>query len=280
MAVLEPPLSKLATRSPADRYLIKSLVRGLEVMEVFGGAPRGLTVTEVARAIGCGKGTTFRYLSTLGALGYLEFEAESHRYRPAVRVMRLGGAYLAALSLPELATPHLERLAAAVAESVNMAVLDETEVVYVARVGARRILSTNLAVGSRLPAHCTALGKVLLAYLPADERDRRLAELDLAPLTSKTLTNRARLRQALSAVQRQGYALNDQELDLGLRSCAAPVLDRCGAAVAAINVSVPSAHATLHELETRYVPLLVNTAREVTSVVTTLHRQGEGPASP
>jgi IclR family transcriptional regulator, pca regulon regulatory protein len=258
------------------RYLIRSLVHGLEVLEELGASPRGLTLTEIARALGRGKATTFRYLATLAGRGYLDQDPESRRYTPAVRVLRLGGAYLAALSLPELAFPHLEHLATEVGESVNMAVLDEAEVVYVARVGARRILSTNLSVGSRLPAHCTALGKVLLAHLAPSERERRLRGLPLTRFTPKTLTSLPRLRGDLEEVRRRGYAVNDQELDLGLRSCAAPVFDRRGAAVAAVNVSVSSARASLDELESRYAPALLRTASEVTSLARSLPRQGEG----
>ncbi|HTT72283.1 MAG TPA: IclR family transcriptional regulator C-terminal domain-containing protein [Anaeromyxobacteraceae bacterium] len=275
-----PALPRGAPRPPARSYLIRSLVHGLEVLEQFGGSPRGLTLTEISRALGRGKATTFRYLATLTELGYLDLEPESRRYRPAVRALRLGGAYLAALSLPELAAPHLERLARELGESANLAVLDEGEVVYVARVGARRILSTNLQVGSRLPAHCTALGKVLLAHLPPAEQARRLARLPLAPFTPRTLTSLPRLREALAAVRARGYALNDQELDLGLRSCAAPVLDRRGAVVAAVNVSASSARVSRHGLETRYVPAVRRTARELSALLVGLRREGEEGLAP
>ncbi len=254
---------------PGPRYAIRSLANGLEALERFGGAPRGLTLMELARALGWGKATTFRYLTTLVELGYLTLDAESRRYRPAVRVLRFGGAYLASLSIPELAAPHLERLARQFGESVNMAVLDETEIVYVARVSGQRILSTNLSVGSRLPSHCTSMGKVLLAHLDERAQRRILSRLALEPMTPKTVTSAARLREVLRAVRRRGYAINDQELDLGLRSCAAPVFDRRGSAVAAVNMSASSARATLADMESSFVPAVIATADAITEVLRT-----------
>jgi len=224
---------------------------------------------DLARGLGWTKTTAFRYLATLVSLGYLELDRQSRRYRPTVKVLRLGAAYLAALTTPELALPHLERLSERLGESVNMAVLDEAEVVYVARVGSRRILSTNLGVGSRLPAHCTSMGKVLLAWLDEASLRRIVARMTFTRFTPRTAASAARLRDALRTVRRKGYAINDQELDLGLRSCAAPVLDRSGAAVAAVNVSVSSARATREDVETRYVPHLLATARDISEVVRT-----------
>ncbi len=252
---------------PSRSYAIQSLVRGVEVLEQFGAAHRGLTLTEIASALRLGRPTAFRYLATLVELGYLEVDPVSRRYRPTVRVLRLGSAYLSALTVPDLAAPHLERLSALLGESSNLAVLDEAEVVYVARVGGSRILSTNLSVGSRLPAHCTSMGKMLLATLPRPDQDRVLARMALTPHTPKTITSLPRLREVLRAVRRQGYAINDQELDIGLRSCAAPVFDRHGTVAAAVNVSASSARATLSELVARFVPAVTAAAREISAVL-------------
>lgn len=256
-------VSHIETRSTAGpRYLVNALAQGLALLERFDGR-RGLTLMELARGLGWTKTTTFRYLATLVALGYLDLDGESRRYRPTVKVLRLGAAYLASLSLPELALPHLEKLSERFGESVNLAVLDEAEVVYVARAGSKRILSTNLGVGSRLPAHCTSMGKVLLAWLDETRQRQVMGEMTFTRFTPKTVTSPARLREALRVVRRRGYAINDQEMDLGLRSCAAPVFDRSGAAVAALNISVSSARATLDELEARYVPAVRATARDI-----------------
>ena len=254
---------------PASPYALRSLGRGLLLLERFVGSPRGLTLTELAPGLGWGKATAFRYLSARVGAGYLELDAASRRYRPTVRVLRLGGAYLASLSLPDLAAPFLERLSSAFGESVNMAVLDETEVVYVARVSGPRILSTRLAVGSRLPAHATSMGKVLLAHQGEAEQRRLLSLSAFERLTPKTVASASRMRGVLAAVRRRGYAVNDQELDLGLRSCAAPVFDRRGAAVAAVNLSTSSARTTLADVEGKHVPAVVATAGAISEVLKT-----------
>jgi IclR family pca regulon transcriptional regulator len=257
------------TSRAAGRYLVRSLAHGLEALEQFGHAPRGLTLKEVAGALGWGKATAFRYLASLVALGYLEIEPEGRRYRPTVKVLRLGGAYLASLALPDLAMPHLARLARSLGESANLGVLDGVEIVYVARVAGERILLTNLGVGSRLPAQATSMGKVLLAYLPEEARRRALSRIAFEPLTPRTVTSATRLREVLGAIRRQGYAINDQELDLGLRSCAAPVFDRRGDAVASVNLSTSTARVTLAQMEARYVPAVVATARQIGEVLKT-----------
>lgn len=254
---------------PAEepRYFVNAVAHGLAVLELFGGRERGLSLMDVARGLGWTKATAFRHLVTLAALGYLEADPTTRRYRLTVKVLRLGGAYLSALSVPQLATPSLERLSARFDESSNLAVLDDTDVVYVARVGSKRILSTNLGVGSRLPAYCTSMGKVLLAWL--DERRQRevLARVRFVRHTPKTLVGAAKLRAALRTIRRQGWAVNDQELDLGLRACSAPVLDRAGSAIAAVNVSVSTARTTLSDVHSRYVPAVVEAAREISEIV-------------
>jgi IclR family pca regulon transcriptional regulator len=253
-----------ATRA---RYLIQSLAQGLQVLESFGSAPRGLTLMDLSRSLGLGKATAFRYLSTLESLGFIEIDPDTRRYHPAVKLLRLGGAFLAGLAIPDVAAPFLEKLSSRLGESVNLAVLDETEVVYVARVAGNRILSTNLGVGSRLPAHCTSMGKVLLAHLSEDEQRRIIAKIDFKRATPMSVASAKRLREVLALVRRQGYAINDQELDLGLRSCAAPVFRRDGAAIAAVNVSVAASHATCDALQREYVPAVVETALQITEML-------------
>jgi IclR family pca regulon transcriptional regulator len=258
------PRPKGATRS---RYLIRSLAQGLEVLESFGRAPRGLTLMDLSRSVRLGKATAFRYLSTLESLGYIEIDPDTRRYHPAVRLLRLGGAFLAALTIPDVAAPFLEKLSSRFGESVNLAVLDETEVVYVARVAGNRILSTNLSVGSRLPAHCTSMGKVLLAYRPEDEQRRIIAKIDFKRSTPMSVGSARRLREVLALARRQGYAINDQELDLGLRSCAAPVFRRDGTAIAAVNISFSASRATCDDLKREYVPAVMETARQITELL-------------
>lgn len=257
-------VSSRETSQAEPRYFVRALAHGLAVLECFGAGERGYTLMDVAHALGWTKATVFRHLVTLTSLGYLELDADTGRYRPTVKVLRLGSAYLSSASLPELAGPALERLSARFGQSVNMAVLDGAEVVYIARVGSKRILSTNLRVGARLPAHCTSMGKVLLAYLDEAQLRALMARMSFERFTPRTVSSAARLRQQLRQIRAAGWAVNDQELDMGLRSCAAPVFGRGGRVVAAVNMSVSSAQATREEVEAQHVPAVVETAREIT----------------
>lgn len=255
------------THSETHRYHIHSLANGLQVLECLGKHGAGLTLMEVARPLGWTKTSAYRYLSTLTALGYLEIDETSRRYRPTVKVLSLGYAALNALTFPELVLPFLEQLSQRFGESTSMAVLDGTEVVHVARAVSKRILATNIHVGSRLPAYCTSLGRVLLAFLPDAERERRLRGITLTRYTPNTITDPRKLRRVLAQVRRQGYAINDQELDLGLWSCSVPVLDKQGKVFAAINVSASSLRASVEEAAEKIVPALRMASREITEIL-------------
>jgi IclR family pca regulon transcriptional regulator len=206
----------------------------------------------VARATGLTRAAARRFLLTLVALGYMHFDGSRFSLRP--RVLELGFAYLSSLSLPELAEPHMEALVARINESSSISVLDDTDVVYVARVPTRRIMSITIAVGTRLPAFATSMGRVLLAALPDAELEERLGRVDVRPLTARTVKSHAELRKVLDQVRRQGYAVTDQELEQGLRSAAVPIHDASGTVVAALNVSVHASRASMQELRSRFVP--------------------------
>jgi IclR family pca regulon transcriptional regulator len=231
---------------------VQSLERGLSVIRAFDGEHRELALSDVARATGLTRAAARRFLLTLVELGYVHFEAGRFSLRP--RVLELGFAYLSSLSLPEVAQPHMEALVAKINESSSISVLDDTDVVYVARVPTRRIMSITLAVGARLPAYPTSMGRVLLAALPEPDLEDRLARIDVRPLTPRTVKDRAGLRRVIDQVRKQGYAVVDQELEQGLRSAAVPIHDASGAVVAALNVSVHASRATVAELRARFLP--------------------------
>jgi IclR family transcriptional regulator, pca regulon regulatory protein len=232
---------------------VQSLERGLAVIRAFDAEHRELTLSEVARGTGLTRAAARRFLLTLVALGYVHFDGRRFSLRP--RVLELGFAYLSSLSLPDVAEPHMEALVARINESSSISVLDDTDVVYVARVPTRRIMSITLAVGTRLPAYATSMGRVLLAALPDSELDERIARMDLRPLTPRTVTDADALRRVIAQVRRQGgHALVDQELEQGLRSAAVPIHDADGAVVAALNVSVHASRATMPELRARFLP--------------------------
>jgi IclR family pca regulon transcriptional regulator len=231
---------------------VQSLERGLSVIRAFDSEHRELALSEVARATGLTRAAARRFLLTLVELGYMHFDGSRFSLRP--RVLELGFAYLSSLSLPEVAEPHMEALVARINESSSISVLDDTDVVYVARVPTRRIMSITLAVGTRLPAYVTSMGRVLLAALPDAELEERLARIEIEPLTTRTVKDHDQLRAVLEQVRRQGYAVTDQELEQGLRSAAVPIHDASDAVVASLNVSVHASRASMAELRTRFLP--------------------------
>jgi len=213
---------------------VRSLERGLAVLRAFDGDAPVQTLSDVARRAELTRAAARRFLLTLAELGYVRVDGRHFSLTP--KVLELGYAYLSALTLPEVAGPHLEALSARVHESVSMTVLDGADVVYVARVATSRLMTAAITIGTRLPAYATAMGRVLLAARPPAERARLLAA-PAAALTSRTVTDAAALARTLDEVAAAGWALVDEELELGVRSIAVPVRDASGAVVAAVNVA-------------------------------------------
>jgi IclR family pca regulon transcriptional regulator len=224
-----------AQRASKPPHHVQSLARGLAVIEAFGAERPALTLSEVAAETGLSRAAARRFLLTLVDLGYARQTGDRFALTP--RVLRLGTAYLSGFGLPEIAQPHLERLSATVEESTSAAVLDGTDIVYVARVATRRIMTVGITVGTRFPAFATSMGRVLLADLAPDRLDDFFAAADLAPPTDRSVADEAALRTTLDEVRERGWCAVDEELAPGLRSIAAPVRDRAGRAVAAVNVS-------------------------------------------
>jgi IclR family pca regulon transcriptional regulator len=249
----------------ADRQrnadFVQSLERGLTVIRAFDAEHRELGLSEVARATGLTRAAARRFLLTLKALGYVK--VRDNRFSLSPRVLELGYAYLSSLTLPQVAQPHMETLVATVNESSSISVLDDLEVVYVARVPTRRIMSITLSVGTRLPAYPTSMGRVLLAALDDDELAARLARIDPLPLSARTVTDKATLRMLLERVREQGYAATDQELEEGLRSLAVPLRDQSGAVVAALNVSVHASRASMAILRRDFLPEALKAAAAI-----------------
>ncbi|GGP10360.1 helix-turn-helix domain-containing protein [Nonomuraea glycinis] len=240
---------------------VQSLARGLAVIRAFSATTPALTLSEVARETGLTRATARRFLLTLVELGYMRSDGRLFTLTP--RVLELGYAYLSGLSLPEVAAPHLERLAAEVHESTSVAVLDGEDVVYVARVATARIMRVTISIGTRFPAYCTSMGRVLLAALPPPALDHYLSQADLRPLTSRTLTSPTALRTELDQVRTHGWSMVDQELEEGLRSLAVRIRNRSGATVAALNVSTHASRTTLQYVRRELLPLLQATAARI-----------------
>lgn len=218
-----------------SRDFVQSLERGLAIIRVFSARTPSLTVTEIAQMTGLTRAAARRFLLTLVELGYVT--SDGRRYELTPRVLELGYSYLSALSFPEVALPHLERLVTDAQEASEGAILDGGDVVYVVRVPGPALMTISVNVGARMPAFATALGRALLAGLPDDALERYLASVKMPPLLPRTITDPAHLREELLKIREQGYAMVDQELEEGLIALAVPVRDRSRRVVAAINVS-------------------------------------------
>jgi IclR family pca regulon transcriptional regulator len=250
-----------------DPDVIEAVEKAFTLLEAFSAAETSLTISEASRLTGLTRPTARRLLLTFVHLGFAEAHGRSFRLTP--RVLRLGYGYLSALPFWERAQANLRELADAVNEACSAATLDGDEIVYVARVPPRRTMTITLSVGSRLPAYPTSMGRVLLAGLSADRLDAYFASTRLLPLTARTITDPVRLRAVLADVQGQGYAIIDGEREEGVRSAAAPIVDRDGRVLAAVNISAHAGRMPLEELRDLWVPRLIETA----AVISALPRQ-------
>jgi IclR family pca regulon transcriptional regulator len=249
---------------PGDSY-VQSFARGLEVLRSFGADAPAQTLSEAAERTGLTRAGARRILLTLQHLGYVESEGRLFRLSP--KVLELGFAYLSSQPVWQLAQPVMEELTATLKESCSASVLDGDEIVYVLRIPASKIMSINLGIGSRLPAYCTSMGRVLLAGLPDDQLKARLAAMTLERRTAKTVTDPERLLEVLQQVRLQGFALVAEELEEGLVSMAAPIVNRAGRVVAAVNISGQQ-HRTppAHMLEV-FLPKLLAAAARINAMV-------------
>ncbi|HEY3574666.1 MAG TPA: IclR family transcriptional regulator C-terminal domain-containing protein [Arthrobacter sp.] len=227
-----PP--KEGTPAASDQY-VQSLARGLAVIRAFDTEHADMTLTEVAARTDLTRATARRFLHTLVELGYVRTDGKT--FALTAQVLQLGYAYLSGLSLPQLAQPHLEELSLKLGESTSAAVLDGTDIAYIARVTTRRIMTIGITVGTRFPAYATSMGRVLLAGLPPEQLKEYLAAAEIKPLTPRAVGTVKELLAVLDKVRAQGWCLLDQELELGLMSVAAPVYHG-RKVVAAVNVSL------------------------------------------
>ncbi|MDV9172294.1 IclR family transcriptional regulator C-terminal domain-containing protein [Streptomyces sp. W16] len=249
-----------ASKQELGREFVESLARGLTVLTAFGEGRAELTLTEVAQTTGLARATARRALITYEHLGLVATSGD-RRFTLTPRVLSLGFPPLSRTTLPDLALPHLTAFAARVHESASLAILVGDDIQYTARVATSRVMSVNIAVGTRFPAYATALGRVLLADAPPATVRQALA--DARPLTPHTLTDPGALSAALETVRSQGHALVDEELEVGLRSIAVPVRDRTGRVVAALNTATHVARRTTEEYVADVLPELLVTAGRI-----------------
>jgi IclR family pca regulon transcriptional regulator len=247
----------------------QSLERGLAILSAFRSGTPVLGVSELSREVGLSRSTAHRYIATLATLGYLDQDPVSRKYRLGPRVLDLGFSAINSMDLREVAAPHLQALSDETGHTVNMAVLDGADIVYIERCRTsqrgQRDIDLNLHVGSRLPAYCTSMGKVLLAGLSEDEQRAVLDRVDFDQRGPNTLTGRDELLRELAHVARVGLAMNNEELAYGLRSIAAPVTSGSGDVVAAINLAVHRTMLSLDALVAHLGPPLKRTAAAISS---------------
>ncbi len=245
----------------ADPSFMTSLARGLAVVQAFSDSRKPQTIANISQKTGIPRAAVRRCLHTLRELGYVDAELNNFSLRP--KVLTLGYSYLSSTPLTVSAQPCLNNISRTLNESSSLAVMDDDEILYVARSATSRIMSVALNTGSRLPAYCTSLGRVMLAHMPPAELDQYLARTKLRPMTENTVTSVKRLRAILADVRQAGYAINDEELELGLRSIAVPVRGASGTVLAALNVGAQAARVSVKQLEQEFLPVLLRGAQEL-----------------
>jgi IclR family pca regulon transcriptional regulator len=254
-------MTDAARNSARNTDFVQSLARGLAVIKAFDANSPRMTLSQVARAANLPPAAARRFLLTLAQLGYVAHEHGRYSLRP--RVLGLGYRYLSRLSVRDVAEPHMEQLAAEVHESSSLSVLDGDDIVYVVRVSISRIMTLSIGMGTRLPAYLTSMGRVLLANLPPDARERYLDRVTLTQQTSKTIRTTDDLRAELERVRNQGWSIVDQELEEGLRAVAVPVRSGAGVVFASLNVSTHASRISLDHIRRSLLPPLLAAAARI-----------------
>jgi len=247
---------------PGDPNFMTSLARGLAVIGGFSQQRRCMSIAQLSQQTGIPRAAVRRCLYTLAKLGYVASE-DGRNYALRPKLLGLGHAYLSSTPMVVAAQPYLDRVSEAVHESSSLAVLDGDDILYLGRSVSSRIISVTLNVGSRLPAYCTSIGHVLLASLPAADLETYLDRVELRAYSDRTVTSTERLRRILADVRESGYAIADQQMELGVRSIAVPVRNSVGVVVAGINVIIQTVRGSIRDMKTLYLPHLRSAAQEL-----------------
>jgi IclR family pca regulon transcriptional regulator len=262
-----PAVPKVTPAAALDAYtgdpnFMTSLARGLVVIQAFTQQSPQMTISQLSIKTGLSRAAVRRCLYTLTKLGFAGAE-DGSRYSLRPRMLTLSHTYTTSNTLSSAAQPILERMSAALHESFSVATLDGEDIVYIARTQVNRVMAVDLHIGSRLPAYCTSMGRILLAYLPAEQLEQYLAKVNLIPHTNRTITSVEKLRLALRNIRRNGYAICDQEYEVGLRSIAVPVYSTSGRVVATLNLSGNAPRLSVLEMQSRFLTPLRNAASEL-----------------
>jgi IclR family pca regulon transcriptional regulator len=246
-----------------SKYTIDALLRGLSILSLFTRETQSFGLADITAATGLNKTTAFRILTTLEQAGYLRRDPDTRRYHPGVKVLQLGLAAISGLDVHQVARPYLEQLSERMRETVSMSILDGRDIVFIDRVFNRQIVGMVPGLGSRVPAHCASMGKAMLANLPPEELRCWIEEAPLEPCTPNSLTGRRAFEAELERVREQGYAANDEELEIGLRAVAAPIWDGSGRVVAAANITGSASTISRDRLFNELAPAVKETASQI-----------------
>jgi len=245
----------------------QSLERGLAILSAFDSERPLIGVSELSRELSLSRSTAHRYIATLAQLGYLQQDPDSKRYRLGPKVLDLGFSAINSMDVREISAPHLRRLSDETGHTVNLAILDGIDVVYIERCRTaqpgQREIDLNLHVGARLPAYCTAMGKAILAFVSEDRREELIARIDFVVRGPNTITDADAFRVELERIRAAGIAVNDEELAYGLRSIAAPIQAHSGEVLAALNLAIHRTMGSMDELIARFGPAVKKTAAEI-----------------
>ena len=248
-----------------DRYMVPALSRGLALLEAFSAERPALSLVDLARELDISRSSAFRLAFTLVDLGYLLRDERTKTYRLGPRILNLGFSFLASQELVDIAQPRLNTLRDETGCSAHLGVLDGLDVVYLVRCAANRTLTSNIQVGTRLPAYASSMGRVILAYLPAEQVAQLYDGVQLTPFTAQTATSMAALRRKLDEDAARGYVVSRAAFEAGIASVAAPVFDAAGRVAGAINVSTPEAGAVEEGLEDHILAAVRVAARDISS---------------
>ena len=248
-----------------DPSFMTSLARGLAVVKAFSDHRRAMTIAQNSHKTGIPRAAVRRCLYTLKQLGYAGSEANNFFLKP--KILMLGYSYLSSTPLTVSAQPCLNQVSQRLGESCSLAVFEQDEVLYISRSQTTRVMSIALNSGSRLPAYCTSLGRVLLAALPSEELTAYLSRVPLRPFTDRTVVSEERLREILAETLQQGFAIVEEELEIGLRSIAVPVRGAAGTVMAAINVGAQATRVSRAQMEQTFLPVLLNAAAELSMLL-------------
>jgi IclR family pca regulon transcriptional regulator len=254
-------------RSQGTTGTSQSLERGLAILSSFHANRSLIGVSELSRGLDLSRSTAHRYVTTLAKLGYLQQDPESKRYRLGPKVLDLGFSALNSMDLLEISAPYLRQLSDETQHTVNLAILDDTDVVYIERCRTTRPgqqdIDLNLHVGARLPAYCTAMGKAILAFLPEERVDSIIERIDFTKRGPNTITDAKAFRTELAKIRETGIAVNDEELAYGLRSIGAPIHSYSGEVLAALNLAIHRTMGSMDELIARFGPSVTQAAQDI-----------------